>query len=371
MQHNRNDLSGQQFGKLTVVGIAPSREYKNGWKAAMWHCHCACGSEKDVRAMDLRRGSTTSCGCTQRDLARKKATVHGKAGTPEHHLWAAARDRHRRRGIPFDLKLEDIIIPQMCPVLGIPLIAGTDKFQDASPSIDRLDPTKGYTSDNITVMSFRANALKRDATLDELKAILRYMQEGPPMEALVKAVTLVPQIPLAPPEDLTGNLVGCRFGKLVVEHQNNRMCACSCDCGGQFTTYASQLQIRRSCGTCTPPRSHKHGESSTGRGTDRYQLWRGAKLRAGQKGLLFDIEVQGITIPEICPVLGIPLKANVGGKTGAPGSPSLDRIHPEKGYAVGNVAVISQRANFLKSDATLQEWSKLVAWATKSLKEIR
>lgn len=52
------DLTGQTFGKLTVVSRAPN---KNG--RVIWHCKCACGTETDVAANNLKSGHTLSCGC--------------------------------------------------------------------------------------------------------------------------------------------------------------------------------------------------------------------------------------------------------------------------------------------------------------------
>lgn len=360
-KHNFVDLTGKTFGRLLVLARSASNEHG----LVMWGCRCSCGQKKDVRGIDLRRGTTTSCGCLQREGAKALLTTHGRTGTPEHHLWTAARDRHIRRGIPFNITLADIHIPEFCPVLGLRLEPGVGQFQAASPSLDRIDPHGGYTPDNIVVMSFRANELKRDATLHELQAVLKYMQEGPPRTALVA------EPPLKNPVDLRGDLQGVRFGKLVVlqlhrAHHNGNGWACLCDCGRTFITPASQLSIRRSCG-CVPRGAGggTHGESSnTGRGSDRYELWRGAKGRAREKGVAFSIKVQGIVIPERCPVLDIALEPNCGGQTGAQGSPSLDRFDPTKGYVPGNTAVISHRANVIKSDATLAEMMALVQWIT-------
>lgn len=370
MKHNWHDLTGHTFGKLTAVASVAPRVYANGWRASLWLCHCECGTEKTVRATDLRRGSATSCGCSHRELARQQSTTHGQTGTPEHHLWTSARDRHRRRGIPFNITLDDIHIPEFCPVLGLRLEPGVGLggFQDASPSIDRIDPHKGYTPDNIVVMSFRANALKRDATLAELQAVLKYMQDGPPAEAMVQEYTK-PQRP-----DLKGDLTGHRFGRLVVKdiyrhHKNGTSWVCQCDCGNTIVTPASRLALRRTCGCVAQGvggGTHKE-TNGAGRGTDRYQLWRGAKKRAKEKAVPFSIDVRGIRIPERCPVLDIPLRPNIGGKTGAPGSPSLDRFDPAKGYIPGNVVVISHRANRLKSDATITEFIKLVQWMSQNL----
>ena len=68
--------------------------------------------------------------------------------------------------MPFNLTLEDIRVPKYCPLLGTLLEFGGAPA--TSPSIDRLDPAKGYTKDNIWVISRRANAIKNDATPEEL-----------------------------------------------------------------------------------------------------------------------------------------------------------------------------------------------------------
>jgi predicted DNA-binding transcriptional regulator AlpA len=63
----------------------------------------------------------------------------------------------------------------------------------------------------------------------------------------------------------------------------------------------------------------------------------------------FSISAQSIKIPRVCPALGIPI---VLGEKRSDNSPSLDRIVPEKGYVLGNVRVISDKANRLKADLT-------------------
>ena len=80
--------------------------------------------------------------------------------------------RSRQSGLDFDLSIEDFEIPEVCPVLGIRLITGREGEQDHCASLDRIDNSKGYTKDNVRVISFRANTLKRDSTLDELRAII-------------------------------------------------------------------------------------------------------------------------------------------------------------------------------------------------------
>jgi len=72
------------------------------------------------------------------------------------------------KGLEFDLELEDIIYPEYCPILKIKLERNTNHFKGNSPSVDRKDSTKGYTKDNIQVISQKANIMKHNATEEEL-----------------------------------------------------------------------------------------------------------------------------------------------------------------------------------------------------------
>lgn len=80
-------------------------------------------------------------------------------------------------------------------------------------------------------------------------------------------------------------------------------------------------------------------------------MYRVAKFRAKKKSLPFNLDVSDINIPFFCPVLGIELKS-IYGKGLTDRSPSLDRIIPSLGYVKGNVIVISNLANRIKSNAS-------------------
>lgn len=84
-------------------------------------------------------------------------------------------------------------------------------------------------------------------------------------------------------------------------------------------------------------------------------MWAAAKARAKKAEVPFGISPTDIVIPSHCPILGIPLFKRTGRQGGGPNSPSLDRIVPSEGYVWGNIVVISNRANRLKSDATIEE----------------
>lgn len=88
---------------------------------------------------------------------------------PVSRLLTSARFRAKARGLDFNIGSDDITIPTVCPVLGIPIILdATSKCCPNSPSIDRVDSSQGYTPANIIVVSNRANSLKKDATVDEM-----------------------------------------------------------------------------------------------------------------------------------------------------------------------------------------------------------
>lgn len=85
-----------------------------------------------------------------------------------------------KNNIPYDITVDDLYpLPLTCPVLGVALnwmSEGKGSPNDC-PSIDRLEPAKGYTKGNVRIISQKANRLKSNASTDELEAILRYMKE--------------------------------------------------------------------------------------------------------------------------------------------------------------------------------------------------
>jgi hypothetical protein len=106
------------------------------------------------------------------DRAAKRA-----ADVPR-YLWQQAKTRAKRQGVPFDILPSDIVVPENCPVLGIPLSRNLGKMGpgQASPTLDKMVAEFGYVVGNITVISWRANAIKRDATTEEMEAIAKWMR---------------------------------------------------------------------------------------------------------------------------------------------------------------------------------------------------
>ena len=94
---------------------------------------------------------------------------------PEKVLWCNAKNRAKAQGLDFSLTLEDTSIPGICPVLGIPLAIATGHAKDNSPSVDRIDPARGYVHGNVCVISHKANTIKSNATAADLAAVLAYV----------------------------------------------------------------------------------------------------------------------------------------------------------------------------------------------------
>jgi len=83
-------------------------------------------------------------------------------------LLTECKRRALKKGLEFNLTLEDIVIPNICPILLQPIVQGNKDNYKFSPSIDRIDNTKGYVKDNIQIISMKANTIKNSATIEEL-----------------------------------------------------------------------------------------------------------------------------------------------------------------------------------------------------------
>lgn len=95
--------------------------------------------------------------------------------------WAAQKiiqlqARAKKSCIEFSIDESDIVLPEFCPIFGIKLQQGVGKQSNCSPSVDRIDPAKGYVKGNVVVVSNRANSIKREATIEELKKIVAFYE---------------------------------------------------------------------------------------------------------------------------------------------------------------------------------------------------
>lgn len=116
----------------------------------------------------------------KRSLNREKynkSVKDWRMKNPVKALLGKAKSRAKKNGVVFDLKEEDITIPEFCPVFGIRLEhnrSGKLGPCFSSPSIDRVDPTLGYIKGNVQIISHKANAAKSNLTLEQIEALAEY-----------------------------------------------------------------------------------------------------------------------------------------------------------------------------------------------------
>lgn len=95
---------------------------------------------------------------------------------------ANAKSNAKKANVPFDLTLEDIIIPELCPILKIPMVRAEGYPTDFSPSVDRIIPKIGYVKGNIQIISFLANKMKNSADFSQLRLFAEWVLENIPKE---------------------------------------------------------------------------------------------------------------------------------------------------------------------------------------------
>lgn len=83
-----------------------------------------------------------------------------------------AKNRATTHNLEFNLTTEDLIWTPKCPLLGIELFVSSGKVGPNSPTLDRIDNSKGYISGNVRIISFKANTIKSNATREEIQTLL-------------------------------------------------------------------------------------------------------------------------------------------------------------------------------------------------------
>lgn len=145
-----------------------------------------CGTHDDL--VKDRNRFKNLCKACQRERTCQRRLVPGyveqvnanrsaaRRVDPRKQLLSNAKARAVAQGVPCTISLEDIIVPECCPALGIPL-AVQSKTSDNSPSLDNIVPALGYVPGNIVVVSHLANRIKSNATPDQLLAVAHFYKE--------------------------------------------------------------------------------------------------------------------------------------------------------------------------------------------------
>jgi hypothetical protein len=172
---NYDYLVGKKFSRLTIENIIFKKDKANH-NRVFAICSCYCGKNKTIRLDGVLEKRVKSCGCWSTYVKRKK-NPKTKINKPKNILKWSASNRSRVKDVPFDINITDYEIPKKCPVLGIKIFKKGKFKTDNSATLDRFIPSKGYVKDNVMVISDRANRLKRDMDLYELKILISYLKK--------------------------------------------------------------------------------------------------------------------------------------------------------------------------------------------------
>jgi len=161
---------------------------KSPWEKRMKTCS-KCGKSKPESSFRVRGDNgklrNECCKCESRrnnkslviaETPRDTTNPRDAKEIAMKRMLAGAKARAQDKGLMFNLHYEDIQIPNLCPVLKIPLIP-SQGMSDGSPSLDRMIPYLGYVKGNVRVISMKANRIKTDATSLELHQVLQYVKQ--------------------------------------------------------------------------------------------------------------------------------------------------------------------------------------------------
>jgi hypothetical protein len=187
------NLTGRVFGRLVVKERADNFVSKSGHPYTSWICVCSCGKEKRIASRSLLAGLTKSCGClvsdTFREIGLHINKTHGGASiyaSVDDHIKFGTlqqiRRRARKNGYETDLEMSDLpILTDSCPALGITYKKSKGPLADETVSIDKVNPNLPYLKkykDNLVFLSYKANRIKNNASLDELKSVVKYVESN-------------------------------------------------------------------------------------------------------------------------------------------------------------------------------------------------
>ena len=164
MAHKQYYKEGDYIGPYYVLSCIRKPESKGKHKQIRTFVTVrhTCGYiTKDIRPYELTSKRRRCAGCEQSRprVGHKRQSI----------MLCNARRRAKQQNVPFDITDDDIVIPDVCPLLGIPLFTNTGGSPcPNSPTLDKLIPHLGYVRGNILVISHRANCIKHNASLDEL-----------------------------------------------------------------------------------------------------------------------------------------------------------------------------------------------------------
>lgn len=163
------DLTGQVFGRLTVVSRLPQSIKQKGYK---WLCRCSCGNDHTVLASALRNGSISSCGCVRKEkLAIGRNHRHADS-VADYWLqpYKYYSNRAKRDSLTFNLSYDEFksLTREPCHYCGASpaFVFARAVLPIPMNGIDRMDSAVGYETQNCVSCCRTCNWMKRDTVYD-------------------------------------------------------------------------------------------------------------------------------------------------------------------------------------------------------------
>ena len=158
------DLTGQKFGRLTVIEEAGRDKSRN----IKWMCVCECGKETIVRGSNLKNGGTQSCGCLR--------NKHGMRNTRFYKIWDNAKQRGTNenrpnyedyvgRGIIFCPRWQDF--ENFKADMYESYLEHVEEHGEANTTLDRIDNDKRYTPWNCRWATWKVQAANKRPRTEE------------------------------------------------------------------------------------------------------------------------------------------------------------------------------------------------------------
>lgn len=140
------DLTGQRFGRLTVIGRKEGAVIQGGTAHVFWDCACDCGARCYVNGYCLRHGITKSCGC----LFTEAVTVHGESDTGLYRTWGSMKARclnPKSRGYRWYGEKGISVCTEWMEYPAFSEWAMSNGYS-SNLTIDRIDPSGNYCPEN-------------------------------------------------------------------------------------------------------------------------------------------------------------------------------------------------------------------------------
>ena len=156
-----SEMLNKVFGYLTVISYAETNKSRN----KVWLCQCVCGKTTKATTHVLRNGHTTSCGCKQHKKGVESKFFKGFKDITG-SKWYTIKRGALIRNLSFNITKEDVWRAfekqnKKCALSGLPL-----SFLDGSASVDRINNSLGYETNNIQIVHTDINAMRSDYSVD-------------------------------------------------------------------------------------------------------------------------------------------------------------------------------------------------------------